>query len=1138
MNNIRVIGLGGYGKWVTTYLKSRLQEEYEDHPPVSLEMLAFDMIGQETNPSVRYSSYKSGERDYVTLSYPDDVEQQSLEGDFYHYHGDWQNELRAIRDGGGSLYVKSFVTQKTAQGFVLGGRSQANPAGEVRLTSRISFFIDYGALRKRLESLLVNDSIVYLVSSVAGGTGSGSFLDFLLLIQDILTEKRCNRVSVVTILALPAAFTKAKEGEPFDPLKANSYAAFRELSRMNMKGLKLGISYPPDGRRPQQMWDVVSRVTYVVDGSVRGQPTDEKHYFSSVPMVADFILASRQDLPDRDQGAPVGGDGKDFRTGTMVDNMVSQIGGQMETPWAKCHPEKAFSYCTFGTGRYLMDEKLLKESLAQKIAKAILSNYLAASRLGGSSPDQDEGGCATWHVGGGADSRQQDFCKGRGDRRGFLGHVVYGLRDAIDASSGGIDTELLRGAFDAASSTSGVRGTGIMRPTFDEKRLQVLMQSRTLTLENELLRNSVAGVLGDASLLDQPDSGPDHAKPLDKTVAAVLRWHFCHWRGDFDDRLRKEVLDLITHQDAQHIWGQGGLYSAFDFLAALREALERFRSSFARMCNEDKAKSANELLASLEEYAKENGKKGTQYMNLLRFRQEMTSEAALLVQKYKEYANRCTLELMRRVVVKLSEHFCESVSGTQDMVASWARTFDKGRKYLDRASNELSSHRTALRDISVDEYATKPGDRIEEDVYRALLPGTPDGGNAAIHQAIAASVTPVAIADLAREFGWDFNERLAADGSLPHPDEPEGSLVCSLPTDLPRWRGIDVVRWNYTFANYYLTKCVLGAKVRTDIIDVLLATGKTPQDVARTVRLMATPSLAYNRRAHEVTLESFPANADRPGEMAKYYVYGDEKGWLETELPAKRAWVKQFKTELSTRHESQLVDVPNEPGITAAGTWALITPVAMTSLQDSREAYVAATKSQRAVHILAGETRAVDYERDLSVLLDAGYRELHPLVVAALDDEALLTDMMLATLLGVAEWRKAADKGSKKTLDAFTIMEVPRTSGKGTEDVTILTTSPVPQTMRSLSAASLNLRIPALDDVNAVKYGNAVKWLDKKVTAALDKGRTNLLKIANKRFERLLEETRTDDGTDPIARDEKSVELVMLARLLEKVPQN
>lgn len=116
-------------------------------------------------------------------------------------------------------------------------------AGQIRIESRLGFFFHSPAIRQRLKDL-VNQALapgvtwrkqgkfnVYLFCTLAGGTGSGSFLSLAYLVDEVI--KRANwQPRLIANLLLSTLMTDKVGPELHANIHANTYAALKELENL------------------------------------------------------------------------------------------------------------------------------------------------------------------------------------------------------------------------------------------------------------------------------------------------------------------------------------------------------------------------------------------------------------------------------------------------------------------------------------------------------------------------------------------------------------------------------------------------------------------------------------------------------------------------------------------------------------------------------------------------------------------------------------------------------------------------------------------------------------------------------------------------------------------------------------------
>jgi len=143
------------------------------------------------------------------------------------------------------------VTQWVPPKEVYGFRStQGAGAGQIRMESRLRLYYnlenDRARIRQKIRNLLQTctsrenpwrdneDKVVRVIlyGSVAGGTGSGSFLPVAYLMRQMIRDAGWGRPSITAIMSLPTTFINKVKPELQDDIKANGYAALKEVEHL------------------------------------------------------------------------------------------------------------------------------------------------------------------------------------------------------------------------------------------------------------------------------------------------------------------------------------------------------------------------------------------------------------------------------------------------------------------------------------------------------------------------------------------------------------------------------------------------------------------------------------------------------------------------------------------------------------------------------------------------------------------------------------------------------------------------------------------------------------------------------------------------------------------------------------------
>ena len=209
-----VIGLGGTGYGVLLKLKQRLVEIYGKVPPV-IKLLSIDTTENEQNRESTSQgvsvSLDPSELYQISITNPSNIVRNKNIQEW------WPPQVNAnlgIERGAGQVRARGRLGlfAKSADIFALINQAIAN-VRDLR-NSRQSF----------QDELLVSNTggvEVFIVGSIAGGTGSGTFLDIA-----FMARNGDPQISITGILALPRVFANKPITEM---VKSNAYGALKEI---------------------------------------------------------------------------------------------------------------------------------------------------------------------------------------------------------------------------------------------------------------------------------------------------------------------------------------------------------------------------------------------------------------------------------------------------------------------------------------------------------------------------------------------------------------------------------------------------------------------------------------------------------------------------------------------------------------------------------------------------------------------------------------------------------------------------------------------------------------------------------------------------------------------------------------------
>ena len=231
-----VVGLGGTGKEVLLRLRRRFFERYNffGFPTVGYLWIDTDTRNIDIDDKPLDHIMKQ-----VMFKEEEKVDAQ-IQGDAL---------VGYFKDPRNSKHIFSWLdTSLSSQGQVVNGAGQMRPLG------RLAFFHHFVEIRDKLSKIanqVISKSAleelrekygltadprildIVIVCSVAGGTGSGMFLDMAFLSRQILNDST-REVDITGYILLPSAFSDGT-GKESQKIYANGYAALKELEFYSLR---------------------------------------------------------------------------------------------------------------------------------------------------------------------------------------------------------------------------------------------------------------------------------------------------------------------------------------------------------------------------------------------------------------------------------------------------------------------------------------------------------------------------------------------------------------------------------------------------------------------------------------------------------------------------------------------------------------------------------------------------------------------------------------------------------------------------------------------------------------------------------------------------------------------------------------
>ncbi len=237
------IGLGGTGATALLHTKKRFLDTYGEVPP----MIDFLVIDTDQNTSL-----KSLERENVLPEIHKDTSPSVRFKNSEVLYTKVKGAKQAYKINKNSL----FTWMPEENEHVL--KDMIHGAGQVRSNGRYSVYFNQNAIidavRNKINDItninIIDNSgfeakgagiEINFVFSIAGGTGSGSFVDVAYLVKDALADHQ--EVTTIGFLVLPDVFNAMQQGVSMENTKPNGYGALMDLDYLMQNNVeKLGLS--------------------------------------------------------------------------------------------------------------------------------------------------------------------------------------------------------------------------------------------------------------------------------------------------------------------------------------------------------------------------------------------------------------------------------------------------------------------------------------------------------------------------------------------------------------------------------------------------------------------------------------------------------------------------------------------------------------------------------------------------------------------------------------------------------------------------------------------------------------------------------------------------------------------------------
>ncbi|MCC7452514.1 MAG: hypothetical protein IT324_34250 [Anaerolineae bacterium] len=374
-----IIGLGGSGAVTVMHVKQQLYNTYHNQMPETVGLLVLDT---SQNPLIQFAD--GGHKREQGMGFGqitfDPREYGHLGGDAY----DAITSLQVQNNGNFEHIGSWFQSDEYLRTLHRHMFHLQNGAGQYRQFGRLALFMDLSAPNTSHFYTLVNERLsalkrqvggdkqlpVFIIGSLAGGTGAGLFLDVAYLVRQ-LAEAQNMQVLLRGYFYLPEAFAATVPASDRDEARSRTFAALRELSRFMLhEAYELG--YPMyyqnsrftsqkgiwRGRLHSKLYDLV----YLVDGQREENPIPDYPLEQGVtPSIADAILALI-----------------DSQAGEYQKSYIVNIANQVHL---RQRQEGMLPYVgTLGTYTMILPIQQIIESWAYQLGKEVLDTLLTPAR--------------------------------------------------------------------------------------------------------------------------------------------------------------------------------------------------------------------------------------------------------------------------------------------------------------------------------------------------------------------------------------------------------------------------------------------------------------------------------------------------------------------------------------------------------------------------------------------------------------------------------------------------------------------------------------------------------------------------------------------------------------------------------------
>lgn len=233
-----IVGLGGTGARVLQYIKGEFHKHFPKGIPPAIGLLAFDTAPQRAAQAGAVGPILSLEANEFAHATATSIRRLLQTPEMQGWTPPLEKwDLSDIRDGAGQRRASGRLALcRNAVSIYNALNNAINQVKTIDLSGMMEDWPDFQVPKEYQTAVEI-----YVVGSLAGGTGSGMFLDMGYMIRNILQEEGSDRI--IGVFLLPGIFMK-NLAAAVDFVAGNGYAALKELDYWLGKLDEQEVRYP------------------------------------------------------------------------------------------------------------------------------------------------------------------------------------------------------------------------------------------------------------------------------------------------------------------------------------------------------------------------------------------------------------------------------------------------------------------------------------------------------------------------------------------------------------------------------------------------------------------------------------------------------------------------------------------------------------------------------------------------------------------------------------------------------------------------------------------------------------------------------------------------------------------------------